>query len=56
MLGRCASALELVVDGSVLLENVAVTNIEDLGAGGVALVLFLWKNSATDIVGDAQKV
>jgi len=32
VLGRYASALELVVDGGVLEENVAVTKAEDLGA------------------------
>ena len=41
MLGRCASALELVVNGGVLAENVAVANGEDLGAAGAALVLVL---------------
>jgi hypothetical protein len=39
VLGRCASSLELVVDGDVLAENVAVANAKDLDAGGAALVL-----------------
>ena len=41
VLGRYASALELVLDGGVLAENVAAANAEDLGARGAALVLVL---------------
>jgi len=41
VLGRCASSLELVGDGDVLAENVAVANAKDLGAGGAVLVLVL---------------
>lgn len=41
VLGRCARALELVPDGGILAENVAVANAEDLGARGAVLVLVL---------------
>ena len=41
MLGRCARALEFVIDGGILAENMAVANTKDLGAGGAALVLVL---------------
>lgn len=43
MLGRCPSTLELIVDGGVLAENVAVTNSKDLGTGGATLALVLMK-------------
>ena len=43
VLGRCASALEFVVDGGILAENVAVANAENLGAGGTMLSLVFVK-------------
>jgi hypothetical protein len=41
VLARCASALELVRDGGLFAENVAVANGEDPGARVAALVLIL---------------
>ena len=39
VLARCGRALDLVLDGGVLAENMAVANVEDLGARGAVLVL-----------------
>jgi hypothetical protein len=48
VLGRCISAVALVLNGGVLVKNAAVANAADLGARGAALVLVLVEERCDD--------